>query len=158
LTPATPSAHSLLLPRALQALALCSGYSPELQSLLLCIHGGAAPLAAIVTVRAWGDSEGGRCHAWQLLCTPPPTAPAPQELAPRLLIELGAAHDASDCLAHLLAREADNGRLLRLAIKLGMVNERPTYDGDPSWAETGDCYLLKLFRDFVFHQVCVQGG
>jgi len=76
-----------------------------------------------------------------------------QELAPHLLAELGSALDTSDCLEHLLAREADNGRLLRLAIKLGMVNERPAYDGDPGWAETGDCYLLKLFRDFVFHQV-----
>ena len=24
---------------------------------------------------------------------------------------------------------------------------------DPSWSETGDRYLLKLFRDYVFHQV-----
>ena len=56
-------------------------------------------------------------------------------------------------MEHLLGREADNGRLLRLVIKLGMVNERPSYDGDPGWSETGDCYLLKLFRDFVFHQV-----
>lgn len=24
---------------------------------------------------------------------------------------------------------------------------------DPQWSETGDRYLIKLFRDFVFHQV-----
>ena len=24
---------------------------------------------------------------------------------------------------------------------------------DPAWSETGDRYLLKLFRDYVFHQV-----
>ena len=23
---------------------------------------------------------------------------------------------------------------------------------DPHWSETGDRYLLKLFRDYVFHQ------
>lgn len=24
---------------------------------------------------------------------------------------------------------------------------------DPTWAETGERYVLKLFRDYVFHQV-----
>lgn len=28
---------------------------------------------------------------------------------------------------------------------------------DPQWAETGDRYLLKLFRDYVFHQVSADG-
>lgn len=28
---------------------------------------------------------------------------------------------------------------------------------DPSWSETGDRYLLKLFRDYVFHQVDESG-
>jgi hypothetical protein len=27
------------------------------------------------------------------------------------------------------------------------------FEGDPAWSETGDRYLLKLFRDYVFHQV-----
>lgn len=27
------------------------------------------------------------------------------------------------------------------------------FDMDPQWAETGDRYFLKLFRDYVFHQV-----
>jgi ABC-type uncharacterized transport system YnjBCD ATPase subunit len=29
---------------------------------------------------------------------------------------------------------------------------------DPSWSETGDRYLLKLFRDYVFHQVDEMGN
>jgi hypothetical protein len=29
--------------------------------------------------------------------------------------------------------------------------------GDNQWAETGDRYLLKLFRDFVFHQQSPDG-
>lgn len=28
---------------------------------------------------------------------------------------------------------------------------------DTSWAETGDRYLLKLFRDYLFHQVTEDG-
>lgn len=28
---------------------------------------------------------------------------------------------------------------------------------DPSWSETGDRYLIKLFRDYVFHQVDEHG-
>jgi len=28
---------------------------------------------------------------------------------------------------------------------------------DPTWSETGDRYLLKLFRDYVFHQVTADG-
>ena len=29
---------------------------------------------------------------------------------------------------------------------------------DPAWAETGDRYLLKLFRDYLFHQVTGNGA
>lgn len=29
---------------------------------------------------------------------------------------------------------------------------------NPEWAETGDRYLLKLFRDYVFHQVNENGA
>ena len=28
---------------------------------------------------------------------------------------------------------------------------------DPSWSETGDRYIIKLFRDYVFHQVDENG-
>jgi PAB-dependent poly(A)-specific ribonuclease subunit 3 len=28
---------------------------------------------------------------------------------------------------------------------------------DQTWSETGDRYLLKLFRDYVFHQVSEKG-
>jgi PAB-dependent poly(A)-specific ribonuclease subunit 3 len=56
-----------------------------------------------------------------------------------------------------LSKEFDNGRMMRLLVKLGFVNERPEVDGDTHWSETGDRYLLKLFRDFVFHQ-CTESG
>ena len=59
----------------------------------------------------------------------------------------------TDLLESDLAKELENGRLFRTMVKLGFINERPELDMDPSWAETGDRYLLKLFRDHVFHQV-----
>ena len=29
---------------------------------------------------------------------------------------------------------------------------------DPAWSETGDRYMLKLFRDYLFHQVDENGA
>ncbi|KAI5867682.1 putative poly(A)-binding protein-dependent poly(A) ribonuclease [Durotheca rogersii] len=65
------------------------------------------------------------------------------------------AHDEN--IAHL-SKELENGRLVRLMAKLGSINERPEFDNDPSWAETSERYTLKLFRDYVFHQVDAQGN
>jgi PAB-dependent poly(A)-specific ribonuclease subunit 3 len=56
-----------------------------------------------------------------------------------------------------LSRELENARLVRLISKLGFINERPEFEMDSSWSETGDRYLLKLFRDYVFHQVSDTG-
>ena len=63
----------------------------------------------------------------------------------------------ADGLETHLGNEAENGRLLKLMIKLGCINERPEYKMNPHWAETGDRYLLKLFRDYLFHQVDDNG-
>ena len=41
---------------------------------------------------------------------------------------------------------------MRLLTKLALVNERPDEKGGFSWSDTGDRYILRLFRDFVFHQ------
>lgn len=62
-----------------------------------------------------------------------------------------------DQLTSDLSRELENGRIVRLMTKLGLVNERPEFEGDPRWSETGERYFLKLFRDYVFHQVDAQG-
>lgn len=32
------------------------------------------------------------------------------------------------------------------------------FDRDPRWSETGDRYIIKLFRDYVFHQVDESGS
>ena len=42
--------------------------------------------------------------------------------------------------------------------KTGLRRALPSATPCPSdRAETGDCYMLKLFRDYVFHQVDAQG-
>ncbi|KAI9593461.1 hypothetical protein BDF19DRAFT_424368 [Syncephalis fuscata] len=76
---------------------------------------------------------------------------------PRMLNEINSMHLYNDQLENELTRELENGRLVRLLCKFGFINERPEFDMDPRWAETGDRYLLKLFRDYVFHQVDENG-
>ncbi|CAM1501597.1 Fc.00g035810.m01.CDS01 [Cosmosporella sp. VM-42] len=65
---------------------------------------------------------------------------------------------ASDSLNANLYREVENGRIARLMMKLGTVNERQEFDGDRAWSENGERYMLKLFRDYVFHQVDSNGN
>lgn len=60
-----------------------------------------------------------------------------------------------DALEEELMGELENARLVRLLCKLGFMNERP---GEPRWSETGDKYIIKLFRDYVFHQVDEAGN
>lgn len=73
--------------------------------------------------------------------------------------ELEASNAYADVLLTEMGKEVENGRLLRLLVKMGVVNDRPPGDVlDDSWSDTGDRYLLKLFRDFVFHQVDEDGA
>jgi PAB-dependent poly(A)-specific ribonuclease subunit 3 len=94
---------------------------------------------------------------------PPAGAPAPPRvtswhqlaasLGGRLLAELDAGALLCDAVGAQLALEAGHGRLLRVLSRLSAVTERPEgEDVDAGWAEAGDAYVLKLFRDFVFHQ------
>lgn len=64
---------------------------------------------------------------------------------------------ADDVLTSTLMSELENGRLVRLMTKLGLINERPEYEHNPQWSETGERYYLKLFRDYVFHPVDADG-
>lgn len=63
----------------------------------------------------------------------------------------------NDGLMSMVYREVENGRVARMLLKLGMINERESYQRDATWAEHGPRYPLKLFRDYVFHQVD-EGG
>jgi len=75
-----------------------------------------------------------------------------------------------DELTSNLMKETENGRLVRLLTKLNAILERPessapgtqassAHLNSPSsaWSETGERYYLKLFRDYVFHQVDHEG-
>lgn len=52
-----------------------------------------------------------------------------------------------------LKKELENGRLFRLLCKINAVLDRPEHVLDPSWFETGERYMLKLFRNFLFHKI-----
>ncbi|KAL7444387.1 hypothetical protein ACHAXH_009987 [Discostella pseudostelligera] len=73
-------------------------------------------------------------------------------LAMRAFDELDVAYECIDERYGSLMGIYESGRALRLMLKLAFVNERPEFGIDANWSESGDCYILKLFRDFVFHQ------
>ena len=105
-----------------------------------------------------------------LLSPPPPASNGVPSVQPKtvevLLTDLAqhttdlldASLNMQDEISSYLSRELENGRHFRLAAKLGVINERPEFDGEPSWSETGERYTLKLFRDYVFHQVDAAGN
>jgi len=71
--------------------------------------------------------------------------------------ELSKVNMLNDMLYENLYKELQNGRLLKLLVKLGMINERPDDSTSMQWADSGDKYLMQLFRDFVFHQKTPEG-
>merc|ERR1712226_1006015 len=63
----------------------------------------------------------------------------------------------NDFLEADLAKDIESTRLFRLLTKLCTVVDRADLNGDASWSEYGDRYMLKLFRDYIFHQVLEDG-
>ncbi|EGO20379.1 hypothetical protein SERLADRAFT_477907 [Serpula lacrymans var. lacrymans S7.9] len=76
----------------------------------------------------------------------------------RLMAEMDEVQGSADRLESELTSELENGRLVRLLCKFGFINERPEFPRQPRWSETGDRYIIKLFRDYVFHQVDENGN
>jgi len=76
----------------------------------------------------------------------------------KVIQEQEEAFGATDRLEHELQSELENARLVRLLCKFGFINERPEFAREPRWSETGDRYIIKLFRDYVFHQMDEQGN
>ncbi|KAG0767555.1 hypothetical protein G6F57_012564 [Rhizopus arrhizus] len=74
-------------------------------------------------------------------------------IGPRILHDANSTQYYADTLESNLGFELENSRLVRLLSKLGFINERPEFSEDPRWSETGDRYIIKLFREFLFHQV-----
>ncbi|ESZ91702.1 hypothetical protein SBOR_7921 [Sclerotinia borealis F-4128] len=78
-------------------------------------------------------------------------------ISDRMASALDSSLQANDGLTSDICRELENARLVRLMAKLGNINERPEYDNDTNWSEHGERYILKLFRDYVFHPVDAEG-
>lgn len=78
-------------------------------------------------------------------------------ISSQLMSTFDSALHLDDQLTSDLGRELENGRLVRLMTKLNLINERPEYEHDRQWSENGERYFLKIFRDFVFHQVDANG-
>lgn len=138
---------------------VASNCSAEFHSVLLRLLGliSRSPSTPVVSTPPTGPG---------LSTTPPPsnTGQYPsldeiqQILAMRAFAHLEKTYNFADALESELCKELDNGRLFRLMVKLGFINERPEYDFSTSWSETGDRFPLKLFRDYVFHQVDEEGN
>ena len=76
----------------------------------------------------------------------------------QMITSFNAALHFDDNLHSEFSRELENGRLFRLMAKLNFINERPEFEHDRAWSEHGERYFLKLFRDYVFHQVDAQNN
>lgn len=96
-----------------------------------------------------------------LLEQPPPIDTFLPSIAEEALNMMNGALNLEDGLTSNLMGELENGRLVRLITKLGFINERQEYNSHnpeaAQWSETGERYYLKLFRDYVFHQVSSDG-
>ncbi|CAL8074287.1 unnamed protein product [Calicophoron daubneyi] len=79
--------------------------------------------------------------------------------APFAYDQLSRVSDHSDFLERQLFLGMECDRLFRLVCKLQSIVERnDRHTANPDWSETGDRYMLKLFRDFVFHQTDQLGA
>ncbi|KAM3422843.1 PAN2-PAN3 deadenylation complex subunit PAN3 [Cercospora zeina] len=92
-------------------------------------------------------------------------------IADKIMVIYDSALHYEDEITSQLVRELENGRVVRLLTKLAVILERPDISltsnargnsallnqPSASWSETGERYYLKLFRDFVFHQVDAEG-
>jgi len=77
-------------------------------------------------------------------------------ISSQMVLAFNAALHLDDNLHSDFGREVENGRLFRLMAKMNFINDRPEYEHDRQWSENGERYFLKLFRDYVFHQVDAQ--
>lgn len=78
-------------------------------------------------------------------------------VAPMLLKLSNGLQNSCDVMESTLTSELENARLVRLFAKLDFICERPEMVKDGSWSETGERYPIKLFKDYVFHQVDETG-
>ena len=80
--------------------------------------------------------------------TPPNILDVSRALAGRVWDEFDHAQLGFQHTQRALSAEYESGRAFRLLMKLGFVNERPEFGPNRRWAQSGDCYVLTLFRDY----------
>jgi PAB-dependent poly(A)-specific ribonuclease subunit 3 len=85
---------------------------------------------------------------------PPSILDVSRAIAQRAFDEQDAAYTSLDRAERALSAEYESGRGLRLLLKLGFINERPELGPNRSWAQSGDCYVLTLFRDYGRYFCC----
>lgn len=78
-------------------------------------------------------------------------------VSPMILKIMNGLQNSSDVMESALTSELENARLVRLFAKLDFICERPEVVKDGSWSETGERYPIKLFKDYVFHQIDERG-
>ena len=64
----------------------------------------------------------------------------------------------NDTTRSVLRQELESGRLFRLLCKINSVLDRPEHLLDPGWCETSERYILKLFRNYLFHKMDERGA
>lgn len=89
---------------------------------------------------------------------PPSILDVSRALSGRLMDELDSTQLSLLRTEKALSGEYESGRALRLLLKLGFINERPENGANRRWSQSGDCYVLTLFRDYVFHQADGAGN
>lgn len=80
-----------------------------------------------------------------------------KHLVLRMVDVMNMLEDLNDYLEAQLSTELENARLVRLMTKINFVVDRPEWDNEAAaaaagWTENGPKYLIKLFRDYIFHQ------
>lgn len=89
---------------------------------------------------------------------PPSILEVSRAISQRALDEQDATYVSLDKTEHALASEYESARAFRLMLKLAFVNDRPEYGPNRRWAQSGDCYVLALFRDYGRFQHWVVGS
>ena len=119
---------------AVEAIRRITNYSEDFTMLVMSLLSAGVPTSTVTTKQILGM------------------------IGPRLALELGNVWTHCDALESKLFVEFDSSRMFRLMGLLGFVNERADAGVEPQWSETGDRYILKLFRDYVFHRVNQNGN
>jgi len=109
-----------------------ASFSPELQHLLLLLL---------------SDPKG----------APPTVHDAVAIVSGRMMTRMAQTQAYADALSAELAKEMENGRLLRLLAKLNAVKDRATLGDDMEWGEHDDRYMMRLLSDSLFGQIDEEG-